>query len=219
MIPVVAGQSLASALAQELGEVVERVQRSLVVVQDSRRGVGAGVVWLPGGWIVTNQHVVRHSRSLRVALQDGRRLPAEVIGSDAEIDLALLQVEDETTPAALIAEARDLRVGEYVMAIGHPWGELGLVTGGMISGLGRVQTRNGRGSVEVIRTDTRLAPGNSGGPLVNAAGEVVGVNTMIVGGDLGVALPSHLVNTFVRLVIDNQPHKKTRMHKILEQYL
>jgi serine protease Do len=101
----------------------------------------------------------------------------------------------------MIADSRILRVGQYVMAIGHPWGERGLVTGGMISGLGTLGADNRRGPVEIIRTDVRLAPGNSGGPLVNVSGAVVGLNTMIVGGDLGVAVPSHVASAFVQQVI------------------
>ena len=201
---------LSDTLTQALAEAVERIQRSLVVVQDGRRGVGAGIVWRHAGWIVTNQHVVARSRSVQVILPDGQRLPARQVAQDADLDLALLSIEDQTTPPALIADARALRIGQYVMAVGHPWGELGLVTGGMVSGLGRVQLVRGRGgqnghaAIEIIRTDARLAPGNSGGPLINAVGAVVGVNTMIVGGDLGVALPSHVVNDFVEQVLLRQ---------------
>ena len=188
-------------LAQDCSAVVQRVQRSLVVVKDWRGGAGAGIVWRRGGWIVTNYHVVARGRAVRVVMPDGRVLPARIAARDKEVDLALLQVDDKQIAPLMAADSRGLRVGQYVMAIGHPWGERGLVTGGLISGLGKLQTRNGRGEVEVIRSDVRLAPGNSGGPLVNAAGAVIGVNTMIVGGDLGVAVPSHVVNSFIEQAV------------------
>jgi serine protease Do len=98
---------------------------------------------------------------------------------------------------APIADSRALRVGEIALAIGHPWGQLAAVAAGIVSSLGNVPVHGRRGQVDIIRTDVGLAPGNSGGPLMNASGGVIGINTMIVGGDLGVAIPSHVVDTFV----------------------
>lgn len=191
--------------------VIESISGSLVVVQSGGRGFGAGIVWDSSGLILTNQHVLQGGRAwrgqtrasqagsqLQIALADGRVFPAQVVSRDPEIDLALLKIEAGGLPAVPVADSRSLRVGEFVMAIGHPWGQRGMVTAGLISGLGTAQTRGRRGSVEIIRSDVRLAPGNSGGPLVNAAGEVIGLNTMIVGGDLGVAIPIHLVAEFAR---------------------
>jgi serine protease Do len=106
-------------------------------------------------------------------------------------------MDDIDFPAAPVADSHDLRVGQIALAIGHPWGQIGAASAGVISGLGSVPVRGKRGSVQVIRTDVRLAPGNSGGPLMNAAGGVIGINTMILGGDLGVAIPSNVVNAFV----------------------
>jgi serine protease Do len=181
-----------------MAEVVQRVQRSLVMVHNRRRGIGAGVIWRRDGLVVTNYHVVAHARgSLRVSLPDNREAAARLVAQDEEVDLALLQVEAPQLPAALVADARNLRVGELVLAVGHPWGQKGVVTGGAVSGLSNAQTRGRRGQVAIIRSDVRLAPGNSGGPLVNAAGAVVGINTMIIGGDQGVAIPSQVVSAFV----------------------
>ncbi len=110
----------------------------------------------------------------------------------------------------MIADSRGLKTGHIVMAVGHPWGQRGFVTAGIVSGQGQVSVRGPRGrsssqtSIPIIRTDVRLAPGNSGGPLVNAVGAVVGINTMIVGGDLGVAIPSHMVDEFVNLALEDQ---------------
>jgi S1-C subfamily serine protease len=192
---------LVGLLAPALFVSVQRLQRSLVVVQDGSNSAGAGIVWRRG-FILTNHHVVAHKRALKVSLADGGELPVRLVDSDPEIDLALLQVDDERTPPAMIADSRILRVGQYVMAIGHPWGERGLVTGGIISGLGTLRINQRNGSVEIIRTDARLGPGNSGGPLVNASGAVIGINTMILGGDLGVAIPTHVVSIFIQRVLE-----------------
>jgi serine protease Do len=184
--------------------MIESISNSLVVVQSGQRGFGAGIIWDSSGLILTNQHVVQGDQArisqehlrLQVGLADGRQFPARIVSRDPEIDLALLKIEAGDLAAAAIADSRSLRVGEFVMAVGHPWGQRGMVTAGLISGLGTAETRGPRGSVEIIRSDVRLAPGNSGGPLVNAAGRVIGLNTMIVGGDLGVAIPIHLVAEF-----------------------
>ena len=183
-------------LVDAIAEVVQRVQRSLVVLNNGRRGFGAGIIWSRDGLILTNHHVIAHGRT-RVGLADGSEHPAEPVASDPEIDLALLRIEARELPAALVADSRNLRVGQLVLAVGHPWGQRGVVTAGLISSLGKAQTRGKRGQVDIIRSDARLAPGNSGGPLVNAAGAVVGINTMIVGGDQGIAVPSHVASSFI----------------------
>jgi len=188
---------LTNWIADAQVEVVQRIQRSLVMVHNGRRGAGSGVAWRPGGYLVTNYHVIAHGRRHHVTLPEGQDLPARLVAQEPEIDLALLQVEAPHLPPALVTDSRGLRVGQIVMAVGHPWGQRGVVTGGIISGLSSAQTQGKRGSVPVIRSDVVLAPGNSGGPLVNAIGGVIGINTMIIGGDLGVAIPSHLVDLFV----------------------
>jgi serine protease Do len=189
-------QALSDALTRELSSVNSRLQRSVVVVHNGRRGAGAGVVWRAGGYIVTNHHVIAGGK-IRVSLADGLELPALLVAKDPEIDLALLQVEKTDLPPAPLADSRGLKVGQVVLAVGHPWGQRGFVTSGIISSLGEAATREPRRSVPIIRSDVTLAPGNSGGPLANASGGVIGINTMVVGGDLGVAIPSHLVDAFV----------------------
>lgn len=184
-------------LSDALAGVAGRIRRSLAVVHNGRRGAGAGVVWRSNGLIVTNNHVIAHGKP-RVTLDDGREYPARILAQDAEIDLALLHIEAKDLPAAPIADSRGLRVGQMVMAIGHPWGQRACLTTGIVSGLSQVETRGQRGSAPVIRSDVRLAPGNSGGPLINASGGVVGINTMIVGGDISLAIPSQLVESFVQ---------------------
>jgi serine protease Do len=196
-------QALSESLTQELSGVNNRLQRSVVVVHNGRHGAGAGVVWRAGGYIVTNYHVIAHGK-IRVSLADGGELPARLVANDPEIDLALLQVEESDLPPAQLADSRRLKVGQVVLAVGHPWGQRGFVTGGIISSLGDAGTRGPRHSVPIIRSDVTLAPGNSGGPLANATGGVIGINTMVVGGDLGVAIPSHIVEAFVAQALDGQ---------------
>lgn len=188
--------ALSMHLTDSISDVVQRVQRSLVALHNGRHGIGAGIIWSRDGLILTNYHVVAHGRP-RVALVDGSEHPAERVAEDPEIDLALLRIESKDLPAALVADSRGLRVGQFVLAVGNPWGQRGAVTVGLVSSLARARTRGKRGEVDVIRSDARLSPGNSGGPLVNAAGGVVGINTMIVGGDQGIAIPSHVASAFV----------------------
>ena len=184
-----------SILDDALASMVQEVQRSLVVIQSGRHGVGAGVIWQPDGLILTNFHVVAHGHS-RVLLADGNEFPARRVAQEPGLDLALLQIDAAGLPAATIADSRLLRVGQLVLALGHPWGQRGMVTAGIISGLGSVQVNGGRSTIDIIRSDVSLAPGNSGGPLVDASGALIGINTMVVGGDLGVAIPSHVIAGF-----------------------
>jgi serine protease Do len=187
--------SLPNAITDSLDSTVQRVKRSLVQVRNGH-GAGAGIAWRLGGYIITNNHVLGRGRAA-VLLQDGRELLARVAATDPEIDLALLQVDAADLPPALTADSRGLQVGHIVLAIGHPWGQRNVVTAGIVSGLGRAHTNGRRGDVPIIRSDVMLAPGNSGGPLVNSVGGVVGINTMILGGDVAVAIPSELVSSFV----------------------
>lgn len=196
---------LTTSLAEATSNVVRRVQRSLVVLHNGRQGVGAGIIWSnnnpnrPSGrtLILTNYHVIAHGQRLRAELEDGVEYPARLLAQAPEFDLALLEIDQGDLPAALIADSRSLRVGELVLAIGHPWGQRSAVTAGLVSGLSTAQTRDPDQSIEIIRSDVRLAPGSSGGPLVNANGAVVGINTMILGGDQGIAVPSHVASAFV----------------------
>jgi serine protease Do len=200
---VIQPTDLSNSIADSFAGIFQRASRSLVIVHNGRYGAGAGVVWRHGGIIVTNYHVIHRGRPrISLSARGGDEFPARVLAQAPEIDLAILGGEipqdyDLDLPVAPIADSRGLRVGQLALAIGHPWGQIGAVSSGVISSLGPVPVQGARGSVDVIRTDVRLAPGNSGGPLMNASGGVIGINTMIVGGDLGVAIPSHVVETFV----------------------
>ncbi len=182
-----------------LQEMLERVWPSVVEVRVDGRGAGAGVVWDASGAIVTNFHVVGGSaRWVEVALADGRRLAGRVVRRTPLPDLALLRVPAGDLRPAVIGDSTALRAGELVLAVGHPWGQRGAVTVGILSAAGGPAERESRiRPADFIRSDVQLAPGNSGGPLLNAAGQVVGINSMIVGGDLSVAIPSSVVQRWL----------------------
>jgi serine protease Do len=176
-------------LAETAEQMLGRVKQSLVQVRNGRHGAGGGIIWSADGLVLTNNHVIgRPGSAHHVTLADGSEHEAQVIGLDANVDLAMLKIDARDLVAAQIANPNDLHVGQLAFAVGHPWGQPGYVTGGIVSSLAEASTRRGE-KIHVIRTDVALAPGNSGGPLVNAAGEVIGINTMIVGGDQGVAVP------------------------------
>lgn len=187
------------AASSASARMIEGAQESVVQVRG--RGVGAGVIWTPDGLVMTNHHVVsgrRRGRRVEVVLKDGRTLSAEVVKRGRSLDLALLRVIDGPgdLPAAPVGDSEALRVGELVFAIGHPWGSLGAVTAGIVSGLGSAGARSrGSGRARYILSDVSLAPGNSGGPLLNARGEVVGINAMISGGT-SLSIPSNAASAW-----------------------
>jgi serine protease Do len=176
-------------------ELLERARRGIVCIHG--RGPAGGVVWRPDV-VVTNHHVVAGARrDLRVVSSDGRARAARVLQVSRRLDLALLEVEGADLVPAPIGRSRRLRIGELVFAVGHPWGHPWVVTVGVVSGLGALALPGRGGSEPYIRSDVRLAPGNSGGPLLDAHGEVVGLNAMVLGGDLAVAIPSDVVRRWL----------------------
>src|SRR5438445_185050 len=164
------------------------------------RAAGSGFVLNANGFIVTNNHVVENATGIQVKLDDGRELPAKVVGRDSKTDLALLKVDATGLPVIPLGDSTALQVGEPVMAIGNPFGLEQTVTTGIVSATGRVI---GSGPYDnFIQTDASINPGNSGGPLINARGEVIGINTAIFsrgGGSVGIgfAVPSSLAKTVI----------------------
>lgn len=175
--------------------------------QAPRQGLGSGFIISPEGQIVTNHHVVAGAKSIKVKLADGRSFDAELVGSDPLTDIALLQVEtDVDLPTVDFGSSETLRVGDAVVAVGNPFGLGGTVTSGIISALSR--DINAGPFDDFIQTDAAINRGNSGGPLFNNEGDVIGVNTAIIspgGGSVGIgfAVPSDLVQTAVADLADD----------------
>jgi S1-C subfamily serine protease len=180
--------SLLRSLSDEMTVLVERVGPAVVhvrAVRDRAHGLatGSGVLVAPDGYALTNSHVVHGAAALEVVLADGRTLLADVVGDDPATDLAVLRVAASTPlPHAALADSNRLRVGDVVLAIGSPYGLTRTVTAGIVSALGRTLPSQAAGRVieGVIQTDAPLNPGNSGGPLLDADGAVVGINTAVL---------------------------------------
>ncbi len=190
--------NLAQELDGEMASVVEKVRGSLVEIRNGHRGAGAGTIWHPAGLILTNAHVVgRHVP--RVTLPDGRELPGRILARDDQLDVAALAVDASGLPAIELGDSRRLRPGQMVLAIGHPWGVEGAVTSGVVIDVGVPLEMAALGR-ELVQVDLHLRPGYSGGPLVDAAGRLVGINTMMSGPDVGLAVPVHVVKEFLKIL-------------------
>ncbi len=182
---------------KDFGTIAEQLRRSTVQILNGNRGEsgsGSGVIWDPGGLIVTNAHVMRHENA-RVELWDGRVFPATVHSRDNRRDLAALSIQTRGLPAAAPGDSLALRPGELVMAVGNPLGFVGALTTGVVHAIGPLR---GLGRRPWVQAAVRLAPGNSGGPLADAQGSVVGLNTMVVAGGLALAIPSNSVADFLK---------------------
>jgi len=177
-----------------LGEIADRLRRSTVLVRPGGgSGNGSGVLWSCDGLIVTNAHVARGARA-EISLWDGREFPAEITSRDARRDLAALRISARNLLAAEVRDSSGVRPGEIAIAIGNPLGFVGALTTGVVHAVGPVA---GLGSQSWVQSDVRLAPGNSGGPLADARGWVIGINSMIAG-RLALAIASNEVRRFLR---------------------
>ena len=189
--------SASEALSAHLAPVADRL-REVTVEVGTGDGGGAGILWAPD-LVVTNAHVAR-APSPRVRLADDRHLAAQLVAADRRADLALLRVPRTRATLASLADSDGLCVGALVVALGHPLGLRGTLTAGIVHALGPLSP----GGRRWIHADLRLAPGNSGGPLADTAGHVVGLNTMIAGG-LALAIPINDVRRFVSAALARSP--------------
>jgi serine protease Do len=185
--------SVLTNLNSALDELLAEVKPVLAVVGDKHGGAGAGIL-VGDGLVLTNHHVARDGRSLQVVLDDEQVFDARLVDSDPSVDLALLEIPSNGHKAAVLSN-EEPKPGEMVFAFGHPWGQRNVLTGGVLSAVTTARSRHGE--VKILRADVQLAPGNSGGPLLNSAGEVIGVNAMIFGGDQSVAIPVSVVRPFL----------------------
>lgn len=181
--------------SDELAAMVAQVSRSVVRVEARQRIAGTGVVWASDGAIVTADHVVEREENIRVVF-NGSTYEAELAGRDPTSDLAVLKIKGANLVPAQVASPNTLKQGNVVFAIGRPWGDETIVSSGIVSALGRFGRGNGWGNPfrdGLIHTDVTLYPGFSGGPLADASGRVVGINSSVLGRDLSLAIPSETV--------------------------
>ncbi len=174
------------------GEIAEKLRRSTVLIHAGGGGSGSGVIWSSDGTIITNAHVVLGTQ-ISLQLWDGQEFRATMASRDPHRDLAVLRIDATNLPSAFVADSSQVRPGELAIAIGNPLGFIGALTTGVIHAVGPLR---GLSSQSWVQSHVRLAPGNSGGPLANARGGVIGINTMVAG-RLALAIPSSVVRDFL----------------------
>ena len=200
-------------------DIFEKSEESIVQVSvlrgESEGGMGSGFVYSDEGYVITNQHVVQDAQKVMITFLDGEAYIGNVVGSDRDLDIAVVKVEPTNTylQPIKIGDSSELKVGEKIAAIGNPFGLSGSMTAGIVSQMGRLLPQETGYSIpDVIQTDAAINPGNSGGPLINMKGEVVGINTAIQSATgefsgIGFAVPSNTVKKVVPVLIENGEFK------------
>jgi serine protease Do len=194
---------------------VDTVRASLVQIVSDEGSIGAGTIWQSDGLILTNAHVVlgrAERQNLQVVLQNGERYPAKLIAADRERDLAALAIDGHDLPTIAVGNSASLHPGAWLMAIGHPWGVLDAITAGIVIA-NNAKVPEISDDRQWIALDMQMRPGHSGGPVFNSAGEIVGVNTMILGPEISFAVPVDEVKTFVQAAMANQPQAQAASHQ------
>jgi S1-C subfamily serine protease len=211
---------LLDAYSEAVVGVVDKVSPSVVHVRvrgnrPGQLGSGSGTIIAPDGIVLTNNHVVDGVAAIELALNDGRNMPARILGRDPDTDIAVLRAETaDRLPAAKIGNSKKVRQGQVAIAIGNPFGFESTVTAGIVSAVGRsLRAQNGRLIGDVIQTDAALNPGNSGGPLVNSRAEVIGVNTAVIMGAQGICF-SVASNTAQHVLTQIIAHGRVRRARL-----
>ena len=205
--------NILQAFSDEMATIASTTQRALVQITDGQNSIGSGTIWHSDGLIITNAHVivergmirrgpygrvpVNRQRDVHIVLGDGRSLPVKVLAVDEENDLAAISVDGSDLPTIAVGDSNSVKAGQWVMAMGHPWGVIDSITAGVVIGVGAdlPEIPTGR---EWIALNLHLRPGHSGGPLVDIDGNLIGVNTMITGPEVGFAIPAHTVKRFLK---------------------
>jgi serine protease Do len=178
----------------ELAGLSEKVQSSLVSLNG---GAGAGTIWHADGLVLTNAHVLR-DRRVTITLPDGSEKVAQILAMDKHRDLAALTIDAKDLPTIELGNSRELQPGEWVIAYGHPWGVQGAATAGVVIGNSAQVRGNGFANMDWLAVSLHYRPGHSGGPLVDASGRLVGINTVMAGPDVGLAVPIHEIKHFLK---------------------
>ena len=188
--------ALLQQINDEMAAVIEEARKSLVQLRNGRQSTGAGTILHSDGLIVTNAHVLGR-RSPKVILWDGRVVPGRILATDRKKDLAIIAAEMKDLPTIKIGNSQQVRPGQWVVALGHPWGVTGASTAGMVIAVGEPVERLPYPG-ELIQVGLHLRPGHSGGPMLDENGHLIGINTMISGPGVGLAIPIHTVKRFLK---------------------
>jgi S1-C subfamily serine protease len=213
-------EELLDAYSNAIVNVVDKVSPSVVHVRvqgahAGQQGSGSGTIIAPDGLVLTNNHVIDGFARIELALNDGRHMPARILGRDPDTDIAVLRAETgDRLPSARIGNSKKVKQGQVAVAIGNPFGFESTVTAGIVSAIGRsLRAQNGRLISDVIQTDAALNPGNSGGPLVNSRAEVIGVNTAVIMGAQGICF-SVASNTAQHVLTQILQHGRVRRARL-----